>query len=90
MHHGKSRGHEKHVKHVKTRKFTKVGVWGEFTKVGGNKKFSEIGENVAVLWKIGGIQNSESMTKKMSSEMLADETYIFWKKFKKISDCEIF
>ena len=49
MHHGQTRGNEKHIKYVN---FTKSG--GKFAKVGGNNNFHEIGGKCTETAKIGG------------------------------------
>ena len=52
--------------------FSKRG--GKFFKVGGgNNNFRERGGKCTEIGKIGGIRNLWSMTKKRSSEILADE-----------------
>ena len=76
MHHGKSMGNEIHV-YYNVCKNTSIfrNQRGNFAKVGGKEKFPEMGEN-----ELKQENRGWSVTKKRSSEILADENLIFFVK----------
>ena len=53
MHHGQTRGNEKHIKYVKKIHVNLTKSEGKFEKVGGNKNFPEIGRKCTETAKVG-------------------------------------